>query len=53
VAPNVSNGIAEEGSTFEDLRTFRILGNTLTVTLDNLADGLVIADAIRIERVGD
>ena len=53
VAPNVSNGIVEEGSTFEDLGTFRILGNTLTVTLDNLADGLVIADAIRIERVGD
>ena len=53
VAPNISNGIVEEGSTFEDLGNFRILGNTLTVTLDNLADGLVIADAIRIERVGD
>jgi PhoPQ-activated pathogenicity-related protein/predicted secreted protein len=53
VKPNISNGISEEGSIFEDLGVFRILGNTLTVTLDNFADGLVIADAIRIERVGD
>ena len=53
VAPNVNNGIVEAGSTFEDLGNFRILGNTLIVTLNNLADGLVIADAIRIERVGD
>ena len=53
VRPDISTGISEEGSIFEDLGVFRILGNTITVTLSNLADGLVIADAIRIERAGD
>jgi hypothetical protein len=53
LAPKLSNGIQQDGSIFQDLGVFRISGNTLTVTLDNLANGLVIADAIRIERVGD
>ena len=41
------------GVGFEDLATVNIFTNTLTVTLDNNADGFVIADAIRIDRLGD
>ena len=45
--------ILDEGTWFRDLGTFRVDGNQLVVQLDNDADGHVIADAIRIERVND
>ena len=51
--PDISNGISEQGTVFEDLGIFTMPGNTITITLDNLADGIVVADAIRIERIGD
>ncbi|QDT41650.1 hypothetical protein Pan241w_17130 [Gimesia alba] len=40
-----------DGAIWEDLGTFTISTRSLTVMLTNLADGNVIADAIRIERV--
>ncbi|WP_417391015.1 choice-of-anchor D domain-containing protein [Gimesia sp.] len=39
------------GTTWEILDTFTVNSRTLTVMLTNLADGLITADAIRIERV--
>jgi hypothetical protein len=36
---------------WEDLGTFTVTGDTLTVKLTNEADEHVIADAVRIERV--
>ena len=40
-----------DGALWEDLGTFTINSRTLTVMLTNLADGLITADAVRIERV--
>ncbi|MCB2027589.1 MAG: right-handed parallel beta-helix repeat-containing protein, partial [Rhodoferax sp.] len=49
-----SSGFADAGSTWENLSVVRISGASLRVVLDNLANGKVIADAVRIERlVGD
>ncbi|MBI3469319.1 MAG: hypothetical protein HY000_40465, partial [Planctomycetes bacterium] len=49
------NDFTESGSSWEFIGdVFSITGSTLTVRLSNVgADGYVIADAIRIERVGD
>ncbi len=44
---------SDAGASWKDLGTFTIAGNSLVVKLTNDADGFVIADAIRIERVGD
>ena len=50
VAPNDLN---DQGSLWEDLGTVTIHGNTLQVELTSAgADGYVIADAVRIERLG-
>ena len=40
-----------DGALWEDLGTFTINSRTLTVMLTNLANGLITADAVRIERV--
>ena len=42
----------EGGLGWKDLGTFTITGNTLVVQLSNAANGYVIADAIRIQKVG-
>ena len=49
VAPN---DFTDAGVAWEDLGIFDIADTTLTVTLDNEANEYVIADAVRIERVG-
>ncbi|MCI0463286.1 MAG: DUF1800 family protein, partial [Gemmataceae bacterium] len=44
---------SDGGTPFHDLGTiFRITGTTLTVRLTNQANGIVVADAARIQRVG-
>ena len=48
-----ANGFVEDGVPFQDLGEFNIVGGTLTVELSDDADGVVIADAVRIERLGD
>ncbi|QDU49052.1 golvesin C-terminal-like domain-containing protein [Gimesia panareensis] len=45
------NDFQADGALWEDLGTFTINSRTLTVMLTNLADGLITADAVRIERV--
>ena len=40
-----------DGALWEDLGTFTVSSRTLTVMLTNLANGLITADAVRIERV--
>ena len=45
------NDVQISGVWFNDLGTFRIFGNQLIVELSNLANGLVVADAIQIVRV--
>ena len=47
------NDFTDQGAAFEDIGTFTLApaGTTLTVTLSDDANGNVIADAIRIERV--
>jgi hypothetical protein len=49
------NGFPEAGSDWQSIGdVFSISGSTLVVRLTNVgADGFVIADAVRIERVGD
>ena len=42
---------ASDGATWQNLGTFTITGNTLTVRLNGSASGRVVADAIRLERV--
>jgi subtilisin family serine protease len=44
--------LIEQGTAWEDLGTFTISGSTLVVRLTNNADEYVIADAIRIEKIG-
>ncbi len=46
------NDFIEAGTAWEDLGNFTIAGTTFDVTLSNNANGFVIADAIRIERIG-
>ena len=48
IAPN-DMSIADKS--WEDLGTYQVTGTTLTVQLSNLADGTVVADAIRIVKV--
>lgn len=48
-----SDGFADAGILWDDLGTVVVNGNTLVVKLSNDADGFVMADAIRIERIGD
>ena len=49
--PNV---YIDAGSAWDDLGTVKVLGNSLFVQLSNVgADNYVIADAIRLERMGD
>ena len=45
------SGFTDSGSTWQDLGVFAITASTLSVKLTNAANGYVIADAIRIERV--
>jgi hypothetical protein len=47
------NDFSDAGTTWENLGVFTISGNTLVVRLSDNANEYVIADAIRIERVGD
>ncbi|MFB3103938.1 MAG: hypothetical protein ACE1ZA_03335, partial [Pseudomonadales bacterium] len=47
------NDLSDAGTTWEDLGNFVITGSTLTVSLSNAANEYVIADAIRIVRIGD
>jgi len=47
------NDFTDAGAGWEDLGTFDVTGNTLRVRLSDNADDFVIADAIRVERVGD
>lgn len=48
IAPN---DFTDAGSSWETLGTFAITGGTLVVQLSDDASGIVIADAVRIERV--
>ena len=48
-----ANSLTDGGIGFHDLGVFNVLNGSLSVQLTNLADGVVIADAIRIERLGD
>jgi len=41
----------EGGVSWADFGNFVVAGNTITVTLSNAANGFVIADAIRLERI--
>jgi hypothetical protein len=43
--------LSDHGAMWEDLGTFTISAGTLTVRLSNVANGNVIADAIRLEAV--
>lgn len=43
--------LTADGAAWEDLGEFRIAGGTLTVRLSNQANGWVVADAVRVERV--
>ena len=45
-------GFGDQGATWQDLATVTIAGPNLTVRLSNAANGYVIADAIRVERIG-
>ncbi|HZL92930.1 MAG TPA: choice-of-anchor D domain-containing protein, partial [Vicinamibacterales bacterium] len=48
------NDFVDDGSAWEDLGVVKVIGNSLFVQLTNFgADNYVIADAIRIERLGD
>jgi hypothetical protein len=44
------SGFSDAGASWQSLGTFAATGNTLTVTLSNLANNYVIADAIRLQR---
>jgi len=46
------NDFSDQGVGWKDLGTFTISGNTLVVTLTNAANNYVIADAVRIQKVG-
>ncbi|MCE9528012.1 MAG: choice-of-anchor D domain-containing protein, partial [Planctomycetales bacterium] len=47
-----SAGYAADGTNWSLVRTVTVTGTTLTVTLSNRANGNVVADAVRIERIG-
>lgn len=48
-----AGGFSWSGSNWKDLGTFNITGDTTRVTLTNAANETVVADAVRIERIGD
>ena len=48
-----SGGIDDAGTSFTGLGVYNISSSTLTVRLSDNASGLVVADAVRIERIGD
>ncbi|WP_256361565.1 malectin domain-containing carbohydrate-binding protein [Methylomonas koyamae] len=50
-AASASNGYSADGSNWDVLGVVRISGASLKVVLDNLANGIVLADAVRIERL--
>ena len=47
------SGFSDQGGTWQDLGSFTISGNQLVVRLSDNANGYVIADAIRINRLGN
>ena len=47
-----SAGIVAEGTSWAYLRTVTITATTLTARLTNYANGNVVADAVRLERIG-
>jgi hypothetical protein len=49
VAPS---GISDQGVTWQDLGTFTVNSSQLVVQLSDNANGYVIADAVRIQKVG-
>jgi probable HAF family extracellular repeat protein len=49
---NAPSDFSAHGAGWDDLGTFAVAGGTLSVRLSNRTFGRVIADAIRIERVG-
>lgn len=48
-----SSGLSWSGTNWSNLGTFDITGDTIRVTLTNAANERVVADAVRIERIGD
>jgi 4-amino-4-deoxy-L-arabinose transferase-like glycosyltransferase len=49
-----SSSFSEAGTSWEDLGgPYTIIGNTLVIRLTNQANGQVIADAVRVKRLGD
>ncbi|WP_254512688.1 choice-of-anchor D domain-containing protein [Anatilimnocola floriformis] len=48
-----SSGLTWSGTNWKDLGTFNITGDTIRVVLTNAANDRVVADAIRVERIGD
>ncbi len=44
---------SDQGAAWETIGTYTIMGDTLLVKLSDSANGLLIADAVRVERVGD
>lgn len=47
-----SAGVVAEGTSWAYLRTVIVTGTTLTARLTNFANGNVVADAVRLERIG-
>jgi hypothetical protein len=47
------NDFIDGGVGWKTLGTFNVYGTDIGVQLTNAADGIVVADAVRIERVGD
>ena len=47
------NDFTENGAGWDNLGVFSVSGSTLSITMSNNANNAVIADAMRIERVGD
>lgn len=48
-----SSGFNWSNTNWKELGTFDITGNTIRVTLTNAANDRVVADAVRVERIGD
>lgn len=48
-----SSGFTWSGTNWKQLGVFDITGDTIRVTLTNAANDRVVADAVRIERIGD
>jgi hypothetical protein len=47
------NDFTANGAGWKTLGTFDVYGSTLTAKVTNLANGIVLADGVRIERVGN